>query len=710
MSSKDEILAKQLDALVEGSDLESVLASLPAEEQELASLVQLAAAIRNLPHPEPLTNQAFESKTRPRNAIRENAVLQSRPSFLDRLREQFAILTKAPKWALAPAILGLMMVFFFAASAVLGLGIYFSGPRSARMATLMDVNGQIQVASTDDPSVWRTVENGDKVHTGDRIRSAGASSATLVFFDGSRAQISSNSDVTLKRVDGDWGNVLRVVMVQNQGKTDHSVVPLKGKTSSYMVFTPAGAASVHGTTFQVAVDPQGKSRFAVNTGKVLVSNDLSETFLEAGKATTVESGEAINEGDYQFTLQGELTSSQGSTWIVSGVPFTVLTDTLVTGDPQVGNIVLVEGRVLDSGEWVADSVERVYSGSAEATFTGELQSMDGEVWLIGGWSVVVDQGTEKSEGLEEGMPVRVNITLLEDGRWRATSIQALTNTDEEPTPEPSATPDPNAMPSLSFEPDELEMAVCPANGSAEYNLTGTLHNEGEDENDVAANVELSYQITKGAEFVDMVELDPMSWESIPAGEVETFNIHVVLSSEGWANEDDDHEVELRIFIANETNRPDDQTARLTVNLESNCEDLETEEPEVTETISPTETVSPTVTVTPEITDTISTAPEATEEFVCTGAQPHPTGMTLAERYGVPYEEIMGWFCQGFGFGEIDLAYSLSLQSGTPVEQIFQMKMDGMGWGNIKKELAPKPAKPTKAPKPPKPPKGNGNNK
>jgi len=64
---------------------------------------------------------------------------------------------------------------------------------------------------------------------------------------------------------------------------------------------------------------------------------------------------------------------------------------------------------------------------------------------------------------------------------------------------------------------------------------------------------------------------------------------------------------------------------------------------------------------------------------------------------VTYDEIMGWFCQGFGFGEIDLAYSLSQQPGvtaTPAE-IFAMKSSGMGWGQIKQELTPKPTKPPK---------------
>ena len=61
---------------------------------------------------------------------------------------------------------------------------------------------------------------------------------------------------------------------------------------------------------------------------------------------------------------------------------------------------------------------------------------------------------------------------------------------------------------------------------------------------------------------------------------------------------------------------------------------------------------------------------------------------LAQEFGVSYEEIMGWFCQGFGFGEIDLAYSLSLEYGVPVTDIFAMREAGEGWGNIKKYLEP----------------------
>ena len=73
---------------------------------------------------------------------------------------------------------------------------------------------------------------------------------------------------------------------------------------------------------------------------------------------------------------------------------------------------------------------------------------------------------------------------------------------------------------------------------------------------------------------------------------------------------------------------------------------------------------------------------------------------------------MGWFCQGFGFGEIDLAYTLSRQWGVPVDQIFAMKSSGMGWGVIKKNLAASPT-PTPGgmdgsqPATPMPPNNNG---
>jgi len=52
---------------------------------------------------------------------------------------------------------------------------------------------------------------------------------------------------------------------------------------------------------------------------------------------------------------------------------------------------------------------------------------------------------------------------------------------------------------------------------------------------------------------------------------------------------------------------------------------------------------------------------------------------------VPIAEIMGWFCQGYGFGEIDQVYSL--RSGDlSVEAIFASRSTGQGMGEIKQDL------------------------
>jgi hypothetical protein len=707
MPDIDERLEQQLEALEKGIPLETILDGLQDDRTDLEPLIRLAAAVRSLPHPEPLPEQAKAREQRIMSVAQKTAGLRAEerrnPS-----RKPFEFNWKPLRWAFAPAMLGVMVAFLCVAASMFGLGMWYFGPHSAQAATLMDITGQVEVASPSASDGWRVISNGDQVRAGQRIRTLSASSATLVFFDGTRTTIDPNSDLTLTRVDGDWGKVLRVVLTQNAGEINNSVVPLRGKTSSFIVYTPSGVASVHGTNFNVAIGPQGSSRFAVNAGKVLVTNDDSEVYLTAGQATLSLPGQTLEDPAYQFNITGSLISKQAGTWTVSGVTFLVDGDTSINGDPQEKDVVHVEGRVLENGTWVADSVETVDGNGLEGSFTGILQSKDGQDWVVDGKTVQVNSQTDLGVGLVEGSPVRVSFMPLEDGTWVAFKIELLQSHEEGPAPEPSATPDPLAKPNLSFEPDELEVPGCRQDGSSTFDFSGTLLNTSDFEKDVAANVELGYQIIKGAQFVNSVELDPATWPLIAAGEQVNFNIHVALDTNSWQSADEDAEVKLRVFISSETNRLSYPLARLTVTIESRCEGTpkpeETEvptatwTPTITPTITTTVTPSDTITTTETLTQTLMTTAEALPAVTdCTGANPQPTGERLARQYGVPYEEIMGWFCQGFGFGEIDLAYSLSQQPGvaaTPAE-IFAMKSSGMGWGQIKQELTPKPAKPPK---------------
>jgi len=79
----------------------------------------------------------------------------------------------------------------------------------------------------------------------------------------------------------------------------------------------------------------------------------------------------------------------------------------------------------------------------------------------------------------------------------------------------------------------------------------------------------------------------------------------------------------------------------------------------------------------------SPAPSTETETVCSRGQIHPEAQRLSERYSVSYEEVINWFCLGFGFGEIDQAYALAQLNSVPVEQIFALRIAGMGWGEIR---------------------------
>lgn len=136
-------------------------------------------------------------------------------------------------------------------------------------------------------------------------------------------------------------------------------------------------------------------------------------------------------------------------------------------------------------------------------------------------------------------------------------------------------------------------------------------------------------------------------------------------------------------------------------LDDDDDDDDDPEPTVTATLTPTVTITPTATITPTV--TLTPEPVVTD---CTGnEQPH--AQTLADKYEVSYDEIMGWFCDGNGFGEIEQAYDLSLVDGQSVAEIFALREAGAGWGQIKKEIGGSPS--DNAPGQQNRPDNNGNN-
>lgn len=110
-------------------------------------------------------------------------------------------------------------------------------------------------------------------------------------------------------------------------------------------------------------------------------------------------------------------------------------------------------------------------------------------------------------------------------------------------------------------------------------------------------------------------------------------------------------------------------------------------PEATPEVTPEVTPEMTPEVTPEA--TLEVTPEATAT-VC-GQVDQPVAQRLATAFDVSYDEIIGWHCAGFGFGEIARAYLLADASGLTPETYFNERLSGQGWGQIIKEAGVHPS-------------------
>lgn len=80
------------------------------------------------------------------------------------------------------------------------------------------------------------------------------------------------------------------------------------------------------------------------------------------------------------------------------------------------------------------------------------------------------------------------------------------------------------------------------------------------------------------------------------------------------------------------------------------------------------------------------AGEEDESAGCAGADPHPVAVRLAERYGASSDQVMSWFCDGYGFGEIVHALGTGSETGALAGDLLAQKTALGGWGRVWQEL------------------------
>ncbi|HEU0294590.1 MAG TPA: DUF5666 domain-containing protein [Anaerolineales bacterium] len=137
------------------------------------------------------------------------------------------------------------------------------------------------------------------------------------------------------------------------------------------------------------------------------------------------------QGDSAFELTGELEDKDP--WTVAGITFETREWTQIEDGIGTGDLVRVQGRILEDGTWLAYSIELIEEDEGTnpiIILIGRVISID--PWVVNGFPLNVTDDTDIQGTITPGMIVRVEILLLPDGTWQVLSIAPLDDFAEIP--------------------------------------------------------------------------------------------------------------------------------------------------------------------------------------------------------------------------------------------------------------------------------------
>jgi hypothetical protein len=300
-------------------------------------------------------------------------------------------------------------------------------PPSPERAALQEVLGLVEVQASD--GSWATAVAGSSISAGQGVRTGDLSSARLAFYDGSQARLGPRTEITIGELDARQSDGPRVVaLTQWMGTTDHEVATADTQGSRYEIQTPSSTGEARGTAFRVEVMQDDLERFNVDRGVVAVTSQDVTVNVVAGQSTTINAGEPPDEPAFRITGEGKVTQT-GTTWIIAGQSFQTHAGTITVGDPQVGDWVFVEGRLLGEDIRIADRIVLLRGSPANRfAITGRVEAVGEAEWVIAGQAVVVDGNTLIDDEIQKGSLVRAEGIILEDGVLRAEQIRLLEKT------------------------------------------------------------------------------------------------------------------------------------------------------------------------------------------------------------------------------------------------------------------------------------------
>lgn len=292
---------------------------------------------------------------------------------------------------------------------------------NAQTAVIEDIQGVVELQTG--PDMWTAVNRDSTMTAGQRLRTGALSQATLTFYDGSQAYLGANTEISLDEL-----NALRpeegfrtVVMTQWVGDSDHSVQFRNDGGSRYEVNTPSGSGVARGTKFHVLVTPDALARYTVTEGRVDVTGMNRIVSVTAGQLTTLIEGEAPDDPAFSVSGEGEVTAT-GAVWTIAGQTFQTHERTIIVGNPQIGDLVRVDGHLLADGSRVADRIFLLRRAIVNRfSMTGEVEAV-GDAWTIAGQTILVNEQTAVDPDIDVGATVRVEGVILTGGAMQAEQI------------------------------------------------------------------------------------------------------------------------------------------------------------------------------------------------------------------------------------------------------------------------------------------------
>ena len=136
-------------------------------------------------------------------------------------------------------------------------------------------------------------KDGMTLGAGDKIKTDSDGRATITFFDGSRIELDSNTEISLDELVSKSDSSSKIIKIgQEVGETTSRVVKLVDPASRYEIQTPSAVAAVRGSVMTVQVTADGATKAYNVEGNITLTAQGQEVAIPTGSSSTALPGKA----------------------------------------------------------------------------------------------------------------------------------------------------------------------------------------------------------------------------------------------------------------------------------------------------------------------------------------------------------------------------------------------------------------------------------